>query len=283
MGAFTKKVEDLQIYDNYVFCKVMRNKAICKEMLEILLNIQIDDIQYIETESEIQDFYEHKGIRLDVYVKDSDRVFNMEMQTANYSDLFLRARYYQGATDLSNTPRRTKYRELKESYIIFICRSDPFNLGLPVYTECKTFLEKPDYLINDKTHKIFYNASDYNKVKDDEELQAVLKFIHTLKADSEFTKKLEKEVQETKQKPAFKDDYMYFEDILEEEREIAREEGLAEGRTKGLAEGLENGTLKILLEQIKKKLDKNKSIEQIADEIEETPEYVAELIKTRIN
>ena len=45
-------------------------------------------------ENPIENLYDPRGIRLDVYVKDSGRIFNIEIQTGNYDDLILRARYY---------------------------------------------------------------------------------------------------------------------------------------------------------------------------------------------
>ena len=55
-----------------------------------------------------------------------------------------------------------------------------------------------------------------------------------------------------KQKSDLEDEYMYFSDILEDEKEEAREIGLAEGRAKGLeegrAKGLEEGRAKGLAE-----------------------------------
>lgn len=44
-----------------------------------------------------------------------------------------------------------------------------------------------------------------------------------------------------KQKSDLEDEYMYFSDILEDEKEEAREIGLAEGRAKGLEEGRAEG------------------------------------------
>ena len=44
-----------------------------------------------------------------------------------------------------------------------------------------------------------------------------------------------------KQKSDLEDEYMYFSDILEDEKEEAREIGLAEGRAKGLEEGRAKG------------------------------------------
>ena len=45
-----KPFDELSIQDNFIFEKVMREKSICKELLERVLEISIRDITYIETE-----------------------------------------------------------------------------------------------------------------------------------------------------------------------------------------------------------------------------------------
>ena len=123
---------------------------------------------------------------------------------------------------------------------MFLCKEDPFGKGLPVYTKKSIFAETDAIPYNDKCHNIFYNSSGYAKVKDNE-LRNVLRFIHELKADSNFTKRLESSVDEAKSRGIMRDEYMYFQDILEEEKEEVREIGLAEGRAQGLAEGRAEG------------------------------------------
>ena len=135
MGQFSKKWEDLDFSDYFIFCKVMKNEELCKEMLQILLKLNIKKIEYLNTEQHIETIYDAKGIRMDVFLKDSDKVIDIEMQTGNYDDLFLLSRYYQSAADISTVPRRTKFKDLKENYILFICKDDPLGLGLPCYTK----------------------------------------------------------------------------------------------------------------------------------------------------
>ena len=49
-------------------------------------------------------------------------------------DIGKRTRYYQSMIDIDSLLKGAVYSELKESYVIFICTSDPFESGLPVYT-----------------------------------------------------------------------------------------------------------------------------------------------------
>ena len=59
------------------------------------------------------------------------------------------------------------------------------------------------------------------------------------------------------------------------EKEEARKEGLQEGRAKGRAEGRKEERIDL----VKKKLEKGKSVEEIADALEETDETIRELMK----
>lgn len=241
MGQFSKPWNELTFADNFIFCKVMLDEELCKKFIEILLGIKIAKIEYLNTENQIENYYDSRGVRLDVYVKDSDRIFDIEIQTGDYDDLLLRARYYQGASDVATTKRRTMFRKLKESYILFVCVDDPFGAGIPIYTRSMKFLETDKVAYNDKSHAVFYNASAYDKVTYDEELKAVLRFVYENKAQSEYTDQLEVSSKNAKSRSEWEDDYMYFQDILEEEKELAREAGHAEGLEAGLAEGLQTG------------------------------------------
>ena len=129
-----KPVEELELSDDFIFCKVMKNPEICKELLERLLKIQIEKIEYPVLQKEISPYYKSKGVRLDVYVKDSNRVFDIEMQNGRREDIAKRTRYYQSMIDIDNLMKGEGYRELKESFIIFITTFDPFGMNLPVYT-----------------------------------------------------------------------------------------------------------------------------------------------------
>lgn len=83
-----KKYEDLTFLDDFMFCKVMRNQEICKRMLETILSIEIDHIEYPQTQKTIDILADAKSIRMDVYVKGEDQtVYNVEMQTTNTGKL----------------------------------------------------------------------------------------------------------------------------------------------------------------------------------------------------
>ena len=70
-----------------MFGTIMKNKPICKGVLECLLHIKVGKIEYPSLQKTIAPFYESKGIRLDVHVSDSSRIFDIEIQTSVPPDL----------------------------------------------------------------------------------------------------------------------------------------------------------------------------------------------------
>ena len=51
-GQFSKPWEELTFADNFLFCKIMEDESICRQLLEILLPIKIERIEYLSTEKE---------------------------------------------------------------------------------------------------------------------------------------------------------------------------------------------------------------------------------------
>ncbi|MBO4858178.1 MAG: hypothetical protein J5527_06650 [Treponema sp.] len=78
-----EKWEKATIANNFIFYKVMRhNPDVCKELLEILLEMEIDHIE-MRGEETVEIDFGSKGIRLDVYAKNATQAFNLEMQARN--------------------------------------------------------------------------------------------------------------------------------------------------------------------------------------------------------
>ena len=229
-----KPIDELTFCDDYMFGAVMRNPEICKSILETLLNIQIEKLEYPELQKSISTYYESKGVRLDVYVKDSDKVFDIEVQNDSAISLPKRMRYYQSMVDMDSLMKGQDYSELKESFIIFICNFDPFHQDLPCYTFKNLCIQDKSLELCDETTKIIFNSSAYNKEKN-LELSAFLKYINTKIPTNDFTKKLNNLVEESKINNKFRNDYLAMNLHDRDIRRVA----LAEGKQIGLQEGAE--------------------------------------------
>ena len=276
-----KPWEELTITDDFMFCKVMSDSALCKELLEILLHIKIERLEFNEPQKSLKVTPESRGIRLDVYVKDSNRVFDIELQTTNERNLELRTRYYQGVMDISELEKGELFSNMKESYIIFICMFDPFGADMPIYTVKQTFAENDKLVFDDKTHKIFYNVKSFEKLSNDVETKAFLEYLCKKQSTSKFTESLEHAVYRNRNNQLWRNDYMTLAynmyraaeaaaaKAAAEAREKALKEGREEGRNEGIAigekRGISLGITQAKLETAKKFLSMGLSVEQVAN------------------
>lgn len=155
-----KQYKELTFTDDFMFGKVLiNNPEICRRLLEVLLEIKIKKISFPERQKTIEILSDGKGIRLDVYVDDENgTIYNIEMQTKVKKELPKRSRYYQGMIDMNLIERGAKYKELKLSFVIFICLKDPFGYHLPVYRFENICVQNRDILLKDEAIKVFINA-----------------------------------------------------------------------------------------------------------------------------
>ena len=232
--------ENLNISNDFMFAKVMRNPELCKGMLERLLDIQIDHIEYPEEQKVIDISKDSKSVRLDVYLRDEKgTVYNIEIQTTNKKNLSKRTRYYAGMIDLNALEKGADYTELPQSFVIFICTFDAFGKGLWRYTFENMCKEDTNLLLKDGTAKIFFNTTG-TQGNISEDTKNILKFIENNTAEDDFTEKLAQEVQKIKENKEWQVEYMT---LLMREREKYKE-GLADGREEGIAEGVIQGAVR---------------------------------------
>lgn len=208
--------ENLKISNDFIFAKVMRNPELCKGMLERLLDISIDRIEYPEEQKVIDISKDNKSVRLDVYLKDGKgTVYNVEIQTTSNRNLPRRARFYQGMIDLNAIEKGADYSELPKSFVIFICTFDSFGRGLWKYTFKNVCEEDASLILNDGATKIFFNTVG-SKGKISKETESILKFIENNEAENDFTEKLAQEVRKIKENKEWRVEYMT---LLMRERE----------------------------------------------------------------
>lgn len=162
------------------------------------------------------------------------------------------------------------YESLKQSIVIFLCDFDLFCKNQSVYTFEMRCNEDPSICLDEKRKTVFVNLHGKRDGLT-EKLCNLLDYLETSIPTDEFTQGLERKVEEVKRNDEWRENFVTIEQKIELESRVARERG----REAGLAEGEEAK----LLSLISKKIAKGKSVAQIADECEETEDYVRELIK----
>ncbi|MCI5831132.1 MAG: Rpn family recombination-promoting nuclease/putative transposase [Treponema sp.] len=259
-----KPVEELELTDDYMFMAVMRDEEICRELLERLLKIQIEKVEYPELQKEIRPYYESKGVRLDVYVKDSDHIYDIEIQTYHDKNLAKRTRVYQSMIDADNLMRGQDYIELKESFVIFITTFDPFGYEMPVYTFKNICKENKEIILQDETSKIFFNATAYKK-ESDIAIRRFMGYLLNKEPTDDFTRKLDNLVNSIKSNKQFRKGYDNMGAVWYMD---AKREGIALGREQGISIGKQQGILQKSLDAAKKLLVRGLSAEEISQIVE---------------
>ena len=226
-----KQIEDLTFIDDGMFQAVMHQPGISEKVIEDLLHVKVGKIVYPELEKTIAPFYTTKGVRLDVYLKDENRIIDVELQSYKQDAIGKRTRYYQSMIDIDSLMKGQDYSELLDSYVLFICTTDPFQkekdkgFGLPCYTFKNTCRENDAVSLDDKSIKVIYNASAYEAVED-EKLRDFLHFVSTNVPDENgFSKTLSDTVAKLKEDEIFRKDYAAMNLHDRDIKKAAKEEG----------------------------------------------------------
>ena len=262
--------DKIGITDDVMFCTVLSNSEDCREFLQRILGIEIEEIVVVGTQVSMKSNFHAKGVRLDVYAKDKKgNAYDIEMQTTKMRELPLRSRYYHSEMDSYQIAAGEKYGNLKYSIVIFVCNFDLFAKKRSVYTFESICREDTEIHLQDKRKTIFINING-SREGVPKELAHLLDYLKTKTPTDGFTERLEQRVVEIRRDTEWRDGYMTLEMKMDEKYE----QGLEEGLTKGIEQGYDER----LYDLIRKKLEKGKSISQIADECEESEDTIRKII-----
>ena len=233
-------LSELPLRNDFMFGEVMRTSEICQLFLEELLGVSIQRIEFIDKQKDLSDSYTYHGIRLDVYLKgEAGTVFNVEMQSVPNGNLAKRARFYQSAIDRSELPKAVDYDKLPESYVIFVCDFDYFEIGKAV-GERVSFLKGTGTAYDDGSHVFFLN-SHYTE---DNASRSILEFLDIIRTnnlekvyETPLGQRAKARVQEVRSDRTLEVAYMTYAQKMLDERKLAYAEGHAEGHAEGRAEG----------------------------------------------
>ena len=260
-----KSFDDLTITDDYMFCIVMQNKSICKAVLNMVLAQSIGPITDITYQKTFDQVGYAKGIRLDVWVKDSNgNVYDVEMQSTNKQDLAKRLRYYQSVIDVSSLEKGGHYTDLPDSFILFFCSFDYLNSGLPVYTFKTTCSEDKTIILPDGITKVLINSTAANKAVEPE-LRNFLGYMNGIISDSPLVRKIDGYIKELKESEERRKEYMLMQAFEMDARRDGIQQGIQQGIRQGKSLGIAEGSRQAKLETAKKLLNFGLSIENIAE------------------
>ena len=277
------KFEDLKISNDFMFKEVMKsNKELCKRLVGSIMQQEIEDIVYIDTEKTMQPYYDSRGIRLDVILADENHTrYNLEMQARNVISkagvalLPKRTRHYQSVIDMDMLKKGQDFDQLNPLVLIFICTFDFYKEGRYVYTFKSRCLENLELeLANDVTVKLVNAKGNQGQIND--LLKNFLQYVMTNKPVDDFTKDVERQVWAVKNDKKAREEYMVLQAKIREHEIVAFEACEAQGHAAGLAESLAAGEAQGEANQIvamveRKMKFKNMTCEEAMDDLDCTP------------
>lgn len=180
-------------FTNYlVFPKVLEDEEICRGILELIFpdkkigEIRLEGKSYSEegdiniaSEKTINISPNLRGVRMDVHIDSDKEWYNIEMQVYNDADLPKRMRLYQAEGDINSLKPGDEIKDLKRSFIIFICVYDPFGKDKALYNFRYRDLDDPTIVLEDETYKIVLNTK-CKDVKIPIELKDFFDYINTM-------------------------------------------------------------------------------------------------------
>lgn len=261
----------VNLSDFALFLTVMQNKEAYRNTLSIILDESDIQLSEVKVEQVVLNKSGKRAIRLDAWaVSDDERQFDMEMQNeADQDSLPKRSRFYQGLMDtpVLKSGKKTKYRNLPSTTIIFITQDDIFKRGLAKYTFTEKCEEIEDLKLDDGTTKIFLNMTSRNG---SDELISLLQYMKNTDIDNpdiivkdRRLMELDAIVTEVKKTEEWEDVKMDLVDI-----------GFNRGMEQGMSQGITQGELKNLIFLISKKKAKNMSVSETADMLETDEDFV---------
>lgn len=103
-----------------------------------------------------------RSITIDIFAVDGDgKVYDVEVQRASAGADVHRARFHSSMIDTKMLKAKQDFKEIHDSYVIFITASDVMGAGLPLY-HINRVIEETGVCFNDGSHIIYVNGSYKN-------------------------------------------------------------------------------------------------------------------------
>ncbi len=309
----------IDIRDDMMFCSVFHNPEDCREFLQRIMEIRIAELRIVQEQKSMQSRYQGKGVRLDIYVRDVEgNSYDIEMQMINTGELPLRSRYYHSQMDIYQIQGGQTYMELQKSMVIFVCGFDMFGQGKSIYSFETVCRGEKDIVLPDKRETLFVNIGG-DRTGIGQDTAALLDYFQTGSPTDAFTRGLQDKVEKIRDDTEWRENYMTYDMKIKLEAEVRAKgmaEGMAKEMAEGMAkemavkmaeEKAKEMAVKMAEEKAKemaveiaekqaaeeraegekirdkkliaKWLQKGKTVQEIAENLDESEAYVRELMQ----
>lgn len=191
-----KLIDGLTLFDDDLMSRVFdKNIEATELLLRIILERKIKVISVNGQEEMKSAAVGGRNITLDVHALDENgEKMDIEVQGNSEGAHIRRARYHSSVLDSRMLKEGQEFKEIKDSYVIFIYKRDKFQEGLPSY-HIDRYVRETGKLFEDGSHIIYVNGN----YKGDDEIGHLMQDFHQTDPDNMHYKELSQGVRHFKE------------------------------------------------------------------------------------
>ena len=191
-----KLIDGLTLFDDDLMSRVFdKNIEATELLLRIILERKIKVISVNGQEEMKSAAVGGRNITLEVPALDENgEKMDIEVQGNSDGAHIRRARYHSSVLDSRMLKEGQEFKEIKDSYVIFIYKRDKFNEGLPLY-HIDRYVRETGNLFEDGSHIIYVNGN----YKGDDEIGHLMQDFHQTDPDNMHYKELSQGVRHFKE------------------------------------------------------------------------------------
>lgn len=154
-AIYYDKIQRLRLFDDVFMSEAFKDVACVELMLKVILGRDDVHVLSVKTQKILQGW--GRTLRLDVWGIEERGQFNTEIQRTNDGADRKRARLHSSTLDYFSLEAGQKFRDLPDSYVIFITEHDFLKGNKPLYTIERCIMETGEKF-NDGSHIIYVNG-----------------------------------------------------------------------------------------------------------------------------
>lgn len=156
-----ERIKNLRLIDDNFMTKVFEDKECVEILLKAIIKKNDLKVSSVNVQYDIKNL-QGRSVRLDVLAEDKDgKMYNIEIQRNNHGAIPKRARYNSSLLDANITDAGEDYKNLTETYIIFITEGDIFGANKALY-HVDRIVKETKKSFGDEAHIIYVNSKIQN-------------------------------------------------------------------------------------------------------------------------
>ena len=152
-----KRVRQLRPIDDAMFKKLAESKAVCQEILRVILEDSRLVVKEVISEDSIANIF-GRAVRLDALCTlGNGTLCNIEIQKENVNDDVRRVRYNASSIVSRFSEKGQKFSEIPDVVIVYISEYDVFRSGRTIY-HIDSVIRETNTTVNDGLSRVFVNT-----------------------------------------------------------------------------------------------------------------------------